>query len=96
MEFTEVMFSHSDALAQYRAMVKRCSIDAESQLRLATHPPRLYLYCKPGLLLFVDGEQQAPADMQLVTNAHLPRSIAYYDIFQWIHERARRAPCLEV
>jgi len=90
------MRTHNNAMEQYRDIVKRCSIDAESQLRLSTHPLRLYLYCKPGQLLFVDGEQQAPADMELVTNAHLPRSIAYHDIFTWVYERARRAPCLEV
>jgi hypothetical protein len=61
----------------------------------------LYLYCRPsepgrsGRLMLVRDSAPAPEGTLLVTPEGLRGNVPYEAYFQWVYDRAKRAPILE-
>jgi len=89
---------------EYIDLVKVCANRGELLMKQAsangTIEP-LYLYHRPsvqgegsGELLLVRDSDKAPEGFILTTGEGLRLDVPYDSYFQWVHDRARRAPIL--
>jgi hypothetical protein len=89
--------------AEYRTLVAECAEQGKALMNTLANTGMiepLYLYCrhsKPGetgKLLLVRDSDPVPPDVQLVTGEGLRSNVPYENYFNWIFERAKRAPIL--
>lgn len=88
---------------EYDEIVEDCANQGKSlmmQLTKNGSPETLYLYVRPstethsGKLLLARDSESNPGKLQLVTGEGLRINIPYADYYQWVWDRARRAPVL--
>ncbi|MEY4720034.1 MAG: hypothetical protein RL563_2652 [Pseudomonadota bacterium] len=90
---------------EYRQLVKTCAEQGQALARLLANRgtfEALYLYSrpsepgKPGALFLARETAPNPLGYPLVTGEGLRGNVPYNHYFQWVYERARRAPILSI
>ncbi|WP_413460551.1 hypothetical protein [Herbaspirillum huttiense] len=90
---------------EYSAKVQQCAQQGQALMRQLTNagaPETLYLHVrasevgKPGQLFLARRDAPNPYGYPRVTQEGLPTSLPYDSYFQWVWERARRAPILSL
>lgn len=90
---------------EYAERVKECAEQGQALARLMSNRGQiepLYLYCrpskpgKPGRLMLARDGAPVPDGVELVTGEGLRGNVPFASYFQWIYERARRAPIMSI
>jgi len=88
---------------EYDGIVQECSEQGKALMRQLANqgaPEPLYLYVRPstetgsGRLLLVRDGAPNPEGLELVTGEGLRINVPYSSYYQWVWNRARRAPVL--
>lgn len=89
---------------EYSKIVADCAEQGRGLARILADEgisEALYLYGRrseagkgPGKLMLVRDSAPVPQGTELVTGEGLRVSVPYHKYFQWIHDRAKRFPCL--
>lgn len=91
--------------SEYELKVRQCADQGRQLMQLLTargNPEPLYLYAresvlgKPGELFLVRDGAPNPHGYKLVTGEGLRCNVPYDNYFQWVWDRARRAPILSM
>lgn len=88
---------------EYEQIVQSCALQGAALMRKLANDgaiETLYLYCRPstetksGVLFLARESAPNPEGLHLVTGEGLRCNIPYSGYYQWIEQRARRAPVL--
>lgn len=88
---------------EYTTLVRECAAQGESLARIMANDGTLeplYLYCRKstgaqsGRLFLARDSATIPNDVELVTGEGLRSNVPYDAFFQWVYDRAKRAPIL--
>ena len=95
----------SQADNEYKELVKECAEQGKALMRALANDGTiepLYLYFRPskvgsrGRLYLVRDSAPNPYGYQLVTGEGLRSNVPYENYFQWVYDRAKRAPILSI
>jgi hypothetical protein len=90
---------------EYARLVQQCAEQGQTLSRLMASRGQiepLYLYCrpskpgKPGRLMLARDSAPVPDGVELVTGEGLRSNVPFESFFQWIYDRAKRAPILAI
>lgn len=90
---------------EYAKLVQECAEQGQALARQMSNSgtfEALYLYArpsepgKPGRLFLARDSAPNPHGYQLVTGEGLRGNVPYDRYFQWVYERARRAPIMSI
>jgi hypothetical protein len=90
---------------EYDQQVKECAEQGRALMQALTNAGTiepLYLYHRPstptqaGKLYLVRDSAPVPAGTELTTGEGLRGNVPYEHYFQWVYDRARRAPILSI
>lgn len=93
------------SMEEYTNLVQECAEQGKALARLLANNgtiEALYLYArpsepgKPGALFLARDTAPNPLGYQLVTGEGLRGNVPFEKYFQWVYERARRAPVLSI
>jgi len=89
---------------EYESIVLSCANQGKYLMQMMANDgiiEPLYLYARPsesgkgsGALFLVRDSAPMPPGVELVTGEGLRSNIPYASYFQWVHDRAKRAPIL--
>jgi hypothetical protein len=90
---------------EYSSLVADCATQGRALMRQMASGgvfEPLYLYCRPsepgrpGRLFLVRDSAPMPEGVSLVTGEGLRSNVPYDAFFQWVYDRAKRAPILAI
>lgn len=90
---------------EYQTLVKECAEQGKALARMMANDGTiepLYLYHrqsepgKPGRLFLVRDSAPVPPGVVLTTGERLRGNVPYESYFQWVYDRATRAPILAI
>lgn len=94
----------ADFDGEYRRLVQDCANQGRALAQKLANEgiiEPLYLYCRPavqgkgsGRLMLVRDSAPNPEGLQLVTGEGLRTNVEFSRYFQWVFERAKRAPIM--
>lgn len=89
---------------EYKNLVSECAEQGKALMRMLANEgilEPLYLYGRrseagkgPGKLMLVRDSAPVPEGVEMVTGEGLRVNVPYDSYFQWVHDRAKRFPCL--